>query len=70
LREAAAPLNPPVIDLDALAATAVPSIETVSRFRRDMETLDAERGRELDRLMHRYVADIARTITGAEVIAL
>jgi uncharacterized protein YhaN len=49
LREAAARLNPPVIDLDALAATAVPSIETISRFRRDMETLDAERGRELDR---------------------
>jgi uncharacterized protein YhaN len=49
LREAAARLNPPVIDLDALAGTAVPSIETISRFRRDMEALDAERGRELDR---------------------
>jgi uncharacterized protein YhaN len=49
LHEAAARLNPHVIDLDALASTAVPSIETISRFRRDMESLDAERGRELDR---------------------
>jgi uncharacterized protein YhaN len=49
LREAAARLNPPVIDLDALAGAAVPSIETISRFRRDMEALNAERGRELDR---------------------
>jgi chromosome segregation protein len=49
LREAAARLNPPVIDLDALAGTTLPSIETISRFRRNMEALDGERGRELDR---------------------
>ena len=61
LREAAARLNPPVIDLDALSATAVPSVETISRFRRDMETLDAERGRELDR--HAVATD---AITAAE----
>jgi chromosome segregation protein len=49
LREAAARLSPPAIDLDALAATAVPNIETISRVRRDMEALDAEMRRELDR---------------------
>jgi hypothetical protein len=61
LREAAGRLNPPVIDLDALAATSIPSVETISRFRRDMETLDAERGRELDR--HAVATD---AITAAE----
>jgi uncharacterized protein YhaN len=49
LREAAGRSSPPVNDLDSLANTAVPSPETIARFRKEIETLTQEMQREKDR---------------------
>ena len=49
LREAAGRLEPPVADLDALAATALPGIETIARFRKDLDLLAQNVRRERDR---------------------
>jgi uncharacterized protein YhaN len=49
LREAAGRSDPPVNDLDSLANTAVPSLETITRFRKEIETVTQEMQREKDR---------------------
>ena len=49
LREAAARLHPPVTELEVFASAAIPSIETITRFRADLDALAAEMRREQDR---------------------
>jgi uncharacterized protein YhaN len=50
LQEVAGRLDPPVSDLDTLARTAVPGLETIARFRKDLDGIALEVRRENDRL--------------------
>ena len=50
LREAAGRLDPPLRDLDVVAASAVPSVETISRFANELAAVATDLQREQDRL--------------------
>jgi uncharacterized protein YhaN len=50
LREAAGRLDPPVTDLNAVAASALPSVETISRFANDLTAVATHLQRDQDRL--------------------
>jgi uncharacterized protein YhaN len=50
LREAASRLDPPVSDLTAVAASALPSVETISRFANDLTAVASDLQRDQDRL--------------------
>jgi hypothetical protein len=80
LREAAGRLDPPVNNLDALAQAAIPSLETINRFRNDLNALATEIQREDDRLaaaseamavIHSKLAELTsgRPVPSAEIIA-
>ena len=50
LGDAANRLLPPVADIDVLATSPLPSVETISRFRRDLDALAQDSERARDRL--------------------
>ena len=50
LREAAGRLAPPVVDLDVLAGTVLPGLETIARVRKEFDDLEQQVRRNHDRL--------------------
>jgi chromosome segregation protein len=80
LVETAGRLDPPVNNLDALAAAATPGLDTIARFRNDLNALEVEVQRQCDRLsvateagttIKSKLRDLtsARPVPSAEVIA-
>lgn len=80
LREVAGRLDPPVSDLEVLAQTAIPGLETIIRFRKEFDALEQQVRRERDRLAAATEAAAAtksklrevasgRAIPSAEIIA-